>query len=139
MHGTSRSALLAIVLVALAPIGASAQAPAPEKPKLLTFTQFSIGITASLEGADLAQSMFALGKLQTADERRRKELNLFYAPFDDRPLLTGLVKAGGGAVSGWILARYADKHPKLVLATSLALNGLYVYVVAHNARVTGEQ
>jgi len=104
--------------------------------KLLKVTRVSIGVTAALEGGDLAQSMYALGKLQTADERRRKELNLLYAPFDDRPLLTGVVKAGGGAVSGYLLARYSDEHPVWCLVASVGLNGLYVWVVDHNRRVT---
>lgn len=123
-----RALALALVLIA--------SPAAAQDSRLLKVTRLSIGVTAALEGGDLAQSMYALGKLQTADERRKKELNLLYAPFDDRPLLTGLVKAGGGAVSGYLLARYSDDHPRIVLLTSLALNGLYVWVVDHNRRVT---
>jgi hypothetical protein len=124
---------LILVLLLLLPYRAYAQAPDTVLQKI---THISIAATASLEGGDLGQSLYALGKLQTADERKKKELNLLYAPFDDKPLLTGMVKAGGSALSGYLLAHYAHDHPKLCLLTSVGLNSLYLYVVSHNARVT---
>jgi hypothetical protein len=133
------SCLVLVACVILGPAVAvraqDAAGPAPSST-LLKITHVSIGVTAGLMGADLAQSMYLLGQLRTQQERQRAETNLLYVPFDNKPALAGGVKAGLGALSGWALVKYQDDHPKLVLVTSLALNGFFGWVVDHNRRVT---
>jgi hypothetical protein len=127
-------ALLVALAFALA-VPARAQPPAPAST-LLKATHVSIGVTAALSGADLAQTMYKLGQLRTQQERQHAETNLLYVPFDNKPALAGGVKAGLGAVSGWMLIKYQHDHPRLVLVTSIALSGFYGWVVDHNRRVT---
>jgi hypothetical protein len=131
----TRPGAIVVVLGLLLPRLLAAQPP--ETSTLLKVTHVSIGVTAGLMGADLAQSMYKLGQLRTQQERHRAETNLLYVPFDNKPALAGGVKAGLGALSGWALVKYQDDHPKLVLVTSLALNGFFGWVVDHNRRVTG--
>lgn len=103
----------------------------PAPPALVLGTKVALATQLTLQGIDLAQSMYVFGA------GYGHELNPALAPLQNNPVAFGGVKMGIAVGTGWaILELYKrhphDKHPLLVL---LAENAFYGYVIWSNNRI----
>lgn len=118
------SALFSI-MVLLAPNAAYAQSDG-------WLVHSALAAYLTLQGADLSVTEYKLG----GHPPGLKESNPILAPFVDHPVAAGAFKMGVAASTSWMLLHYHEKHPRLVFWCAIASDGFYVWVVAHNARLT---
>ena len=82
-----------------------------------------------LQGTDLGTTEYALGS------QRGYEANVLMAPFSNNPVAMGVIKMSVAVATSYMMLKYHQDHPKLVLVLSLAGTAFYAGVVAHNARI----
>jgi hypothetical protein len=116
--------VLAVLLTCAVPARAQSEGP-------LLHTALASFMT--LEGADLAMTMYDIGGQQRAGVR---EANPIFAPFVSHPVAAGAFKMGTAAAASWFLLKNHEQHPRLTFWIAIAADVGYAAVVAHNARLT---
>jgi hypothetical protein len=125
----ARGWLIWIVAVTLLMLGRAAPAAAQEwHPHLL---HYSIAASMVAHSADVATSMYALGR----DPQRYREANPILRPFADQPAAFGVVKMSMAVGVNYALLKMHAQHPRLALVASIAQTVAVGYVAHRNARL----
>jgi len=93
--------------------------------------KLSISATAILQGADIAETMYLLGRYPGGFH----EGNPLFRPLVTNPTGMAVVKMGTMVGVDWMLIKLHKKHPKATMWVSLAWTGISAFAVIHNARL----
>jgi len=104
--------------------------PASVKADTLDFvTNVSIGSNIILQTVDMNLTTFIIAK------NLGKEANPVFIPFASNPVASGIVKSGVAVGISALMLHFKRDNKVVVLISSLAINGLYSYVVYHNGQI----
>lgn len=118
------------VLLTLALVAASAApAAADDAPRGDGALHVALGAYMTLNGVDLAETMYLLGSQQG------HEANRLFSPFSSRPVLFGAMKMGIDSAAVYGILRIRHAHPRLAwVLTGLGIAAETAASV-HNARL----
>jgi hypothetical protein len=122
--------VLAVLLIAT-PAAAQASEDT-SKPDPLSL-HIALGAFGAAQGADLATTMYALGR------GGYREANPMFGLLSDHPALAGATKMGVAAATSFLLLKVHAKHPRLAFWLSTAGAGVYSAVAIHNAQLIRRQ
>ena len=127
-------ATVATVLAALliAPPAAAQASDERSKPDDTTF-HIALGAFGASQGADLATTMYALGR------GGYREGNPVFRSLSDHPALAGATKMGVAAATTFLLMRVHTTHPRLAFWISTVGAGAYSAMAIHNTLVLRRQ
>ena len=116
--------VLATLLIATP---AAAQASDDTSKPDSTSLHIALGAFGAAQGADLATTMYALGR------GGLREANPVFRSLSDHPALAGATKMGVAAATAFLLLKVHATHPRLAFWLSTAGAGAYSAIAIHNA------
>jgi hypothetical protein len=123
--------LLAIIATVLAALliatPAAAQTSNDAATRDDTSLHIALGAFGAAQGADLATTMYALGR------GGFREVNPVFRPLSDHPALAGATKMGVAVATQFLLMKVHATHPRLAFWLSTVGAGAYSAIAIHNA------